>query len=1287
MTQKLKVEIEALRSKMDMSISKLTGTETALSEALREVKQEKEKVMKLTAETGRLRKSLEKQLQDSNSKLERNRDNLITKEKECRRLENDLKLILQKCRDHEREILKLKAVENEYRLTKEQLDDRDRESSGLKAEIRDKDRRYRKMQESWKNKIEDVEKEFSIERSNMKVHLEKMTVALENKDDIIAQLEEKLIETDSQLEECGLQASSMEDKIDSDQHERHKLKSRLGDTEHKLSQVTAQLEKAGQVERQLKNIEKELTTLKSELSQKESAVQIHLNEIKDLQQINEDLKQQVESQEQQRADIMSSDLMNLIIFTDSEIVDISSMVEKFDSSLKDKSFTAPMLAEKRTELASIMQRIAALSDVIRHGKQVESPRAAEEGMNLTLSATSETYALNLKVEAQANELKKRQEELYAIQSQYDDLELEHKAVQSRLQAETTDYQGQLLLMSQRIDDLTAKLGMAHRSIKQHDGEAMKVEASEELEGQLSELEARLDFVHSALIQQETTSANLDSQIGSVVASVLEPLSEQQTAATSKGLPKTLLRMTKQLQDTNSKLKDISVDLSEQSFSQSVDSESSEKSIQDSVKKCEQKLGAVIDKINRISSSGSSDTAESNDQLSALSYCLSQVKQSLSGILKQHGTTPQESFAEQMNSIINEIEQHQNMAACDLNHVGKIANVHSALVSKFDELYKSQVSEDSKAINLEVFATKLALESIILGEMASMLEKDHVTNNFKDEFWYEVESLNCRMLTMQNAFQKVGALDLASGVDALSSYGVMLTEMIATQSEIACLSATETPQVKAVFLASEAFTRSHLYETSDQKNQDSGHLASGAMLQGEIFFCLQEMKSKISNMYSNGNSSIKKHLQAAYNTIDTTSISLCKLMDNFKTMTFSLLTSKEDKSDFNTLISEGFQKQLSLFNSCLEDDSPRIREKSCHVIKALQTELRSTLKELERGDNVQSIDDDRTPADVLASASSFIEVLIQGALIQGSKGYLTEIFRKKVSEMESCSLVASSQEVTSDSTQLRHNLLQESQLRLKMVDMIKQQSTIDIDWLSDINNLLEPNFPPSLGPYASVIHREAVYQSQLTYIVHKLRFAHLQELMEARETQQAGWNDWSEPANDVLSICEQLLDTKYDDECEVLAGFEIAIQELAENCKASDCSACGSMDMRLQNLVQDFENESRMAHDRHIMHMHCLREEVNLVFSKVVQFMDQVMHEKDQAISEMQREHDVEIEQCRQDIKTTVSAIQAREVAPEESIFNEKMQAQVAQIRDTYVVSGQVVHKDLVIRCQISPVDE
>ena len=46
--QRQRMEIEGMKSRLDMSVSKLTGTEKALSEALRDYKQEKDKVRLLS---------------------------------------------------------------------------------------------------------------------------------------------------------------------------------------------------------------------------------------------------------------------------------------------------------------------------------------------------------------------------------------------------------------------------------------------------------------------------------------------------------------------------------------------------------------------------------------------------------------------------------------------------------------------------------------------------------------------------------------------------------------------------------------------------------------------------------------------------------------------------------------------------------------------------------------------------------------------------------------------------------------------------------------------------------------------------------------------------------------------------------------------------------------------------------------------------------------------------------------------------------------------------------------
>lgn len=74
--------------------------------------------MKLSSEWNRRIRSMEGQSKDSIHKLELSRESLQLKERECRRLEAEMKNNQQRLRDQEREILKLKAVEHEYNQLK-----------------------------------------------------------------------------------------------------------------------------------------------------------------------------------------------------------------------------------------------------------------------------------------------------------------------------------------------------------------------------------------------------------------------------------------------------------------------------------------------------------------------------------------------------------------------------------------------------------------------------------------------------------------------------------------------------------------------------------------------------------------------------------------------------------------------------------------------------------------------------------------------------------------------------------------------------------------------------------------------------------------------------------------------------------------------------------------------------------------------------------------------------------------------------------------------------------------
>jgi len=131
-----KTEIDQLKSKLDMSNSKLAGTEKALSEALRDVKSEKDKFLKVSTEYNKKVRNLENQLRETTQKMEKYHENSLIKDKENRKLDLDLKTTQQRNRDHEREILKLKAIEHEYRQTKEKLDESEKIGIRLHTELK-----------------------------------------------------------------------------------------------------------------------------------------------------------------------------------------------------------------------------------------------------------------------------------------------------------------------------------------------------------------------------------------------------------------------------------------------------------------------------------------------------------------------------------------------------------------------------------------------------------------------------------------------------------------------------------------------------------------------------------------------------------------------------------------------------------------------------------------------------------------------------------------------------------------------------------------------------------------------------------------------------------------------------------------------------------------------------------------------------------------------------------------------------------------------------------------------
>ena len=609
--QKQKNEIDGLKSKLDMSVSKLTGTEKALSEALKDLKLEKDRFMKLSSDWNRRIRSLETQLKDTSSKLDRSRDNLISKERDYRRVENELKNIQQRTREQEREILKLKAVEIDYKQVKDKLDVKEREVCELKTKIRETEQEYAKMKKEYDNQIQDMESEYTSERDDLENHLEQMKSRLceaherqaaisdtlsnnmagilQEKDEIISQLEEKLIESDKKMVDMGeeLQAemnenSDLVQSVESLQEDKQLLHGKLEQVEAKLISLqgkVAEFETENlSLRKHLEELRKDNSALSERLNSDKLSVSHHQQEKGELQSVISDLNKQIQglqlkllerfqdiNQVHSSPNFDEHDLLHTIMTVDSELKDINLMLLRLRQSF-DK-YLSCLEGEDKSQvivLADLVEDIGrkcqSVQETLKEGSVGKRIEGLEDHHEITVDSSADSKlileeykGLKDKFDNAVTDLRTLKKELIEMHHNYDSLESRDKQLEETLHCMEYEYRQKLENVVRRVEELTKKIDNVEvaKSVQPVPSISVSKDVgllTMDIEKQLACLEEKLSLIE----QSVDKSSNPDRQ---------EPSAESLSEKDCTSIVERLKEMKEQLEQTNSKLSDIAVNIS------------------------------------------------------------------------------------------------------------------------------------------------------------------------------------------------------------------------------------------------------------------------------------------------------------------------------------------------------------------------------------------------------------------------------------------------------------------------------------------------------------------------------------------------------------------------------------------------------------------------------------------------------------------------------------------------------------------------------------------------------
>ena len=1407
--QRQKADIDTLKSKLDMSVSKLTGTEKALSEALKDVKVEKDKFLKVTNDYNRKVRSLEGQLKDVTQKMEKYHENSLIKDKENRKLDNDLKSHQQMLRDHEREILKLKAVEYEYRQMKEKFDDTSNALSRMRIELSEKDAHIKRLEVEYEEQFENMMQEFSKERDATEQHIEDIkrqlleaqrktnasdsfssNVAdiLQEKDEIIAQLEEKVIESETKMVEMTDEmknidedSTSLQQEFEVIQEERENALEKLKEVEKTMShfqnQVTRLEKENASIRKHMDDLRKENTDLCERLDSEklDSSSLVHVND--ELKMQIKDLEHEVHILHKKLTDVCSNqdrlsvssdgfstqELLHTFILATSEVNEISDQVLKMRKSfeavlLNYKGEQKPQLTTVAEMLEDLGRRCESVSDVLKEGSELPSgTRAIQKDTSHGLeSSVSVTESKTIDSE---KEIQTLQKEVTETRSKFERLQSEDKELKEQLKTLEINYQKQIHNLGERVEDLVSKSnvkiesGERSKKSRKSKGSPKSHKLSVEIESQLTELEDQVGMIEKVIYSQDLSLSSVDTQIEtegeetdseseesdgfSDSEDETEDISDDETqnestmTDASENLLGKLKEMKHQLEMTNNKVKDLTIDISEYSAASGLESEVCvEGELRQTLIKCGEKIDSLTNRLSDGLKCARIETPKFSDSTWAFQKCVDKLKEKVTEvgvIVNEHDEINAKDIKvlqERMRHLIEFVSQIDKLGENDWDIAGKIAKQEMKfqylLANRESAARKSNLKYEDK---LQLYADKLAFEAMILGQMGILIQRQQIGNIYKDSLLREIHEANLQTLELERRVDSTTRdmtksdqdKDLVSSFASILAEKVVLEGQLATCAMVQDMEASENMEVLSslqvsespAVLAMEIFLRSQvdssvneqLKKLAENMDKVSNHIVTKALLQGEITHALQIVKQKFKSHEpcEDLSSLVKKERTFAYEQLAARHKMILDIVSETEPVIMTTLIQLIEYTQGPTaptldsvcdIISGKINKEIVQYQDALQMADSHSKPKIDHIISHLQTEHEDVIsifrEEYQCYVQTASPDIDtnvlKFSADTLSA--ELAGIFVQKAIIEGTFAFVSEIYMNSpdvpVSQMMD-PMEQDGEGLSGLAKSLGQILLTEAANKQALAADVRNLSDdkeISDATMSSITNLVGviPDleaYPNSFDAYAATLVREAMFQSQLTYTTYKLKLQYHRQLgdiklkMEAGEKVVLPSEISREAESDIqasLTIFEEILDTKSQDESAVLSLLESEIEKLKSIPSDKSCSKCRTFESNLKQLEKSFKHEVSVVQDRQNVHIDVLRQEVNNVILRVDRFLEEHEKEKEKLIADyedrvltlqdefdiMKIDHEEELEQVKQDIMTAVSAIKASEEEDESS---------------------------------------
>ncbi|KAK3089423.1 hypothetical protein FSP39_003511 [Pinctada imbricata] len=833
------------------------------------------------------------------------------------------------------------------------------------------------------------------------------------------------------------------------------------------------------------------------------------------------------------------------------------------------------------------------------------------------------------------------------------------------------------------------------------------------------------------------------------SSMLSGLSDSQHVLSKLDEMKSQLRM------TNSKIKSITDNMTQDGSMNESDMDGEfRKSLQKCTEKIETLTSRLTEREKHIKSSSGLLDGSSADNSLAFQQCLDQMKAKLHDInnaFVDHEYLEAKDMVmvhEKMTNLLEYVEQLHSFKPRDFDILGKISKQEARASSSLMQREHSGRKRLSQKEKLRLYADRLSVEAILLGQMAYLVQRNQIGNIHRDILLREIQEINGVIFELEKrinyASRELGVASDDTDPDLVSTYAAMLAEKVVLEGQLASCTMAEDNQStddtavlaslhipdNPSILAMEVFMRSQLDSSLHQElqksvqdmNSVSGHVMSKALLLGEVTHALQKVKGRFTSVVGAEelHDLIQRERKFSHECLLETLHSACSSMDVYQALVMSCLSYHIRLSQnpgiiesLTTTISERFGKQITDLQQKQNQASEFEKDRIQNVILALE-EGSSNIKTLLQNccDSEDLSNCDFNVTSIETTVLEMCEMLILQCLVKGSTAHLTDMFRSgKLPALPSMESLAEAQHADQNdvSRRLSEILLKDASKKQTLAVELKTQgakSDLSVEHLQISDLDIIPDLcmfdMDNLNLYAQNLVREAMYQTQLTYTNYKHKIQHEKDMRDLKIKLEAGQkvdlpSESSKDAeNDIqqsLSVFEEILETKFEDECEVLSILDKEMKQLQSTSNAAlSGTEARQFDQQLKNFASVFEHELSVAQERHDVHLDVLRQEITNICIRMEKMAEAHEREKEVLASHyeekmqvlkdeldcIKEDHEEELEQVRQDILTAVSAIRANEERSDEQLVDQlkEMTRQMASQKENFVMFLENVHKSI-----------